>query len=79
VRVWWLDNHGFNPELVYRAPAEVEAEYYAEQDPVLVTAVQGKQQERNPGRFRVSLNRGSISTQKERRWTSVGDKDFPFG
>jgi hypothetical protein len=41
--VWWVNNQRLHSGLDYRTPAEVEAAYYAEQDPVLATATHGKQ------------------------------------
>ena len=41
--VWWFNNQRLHSGLDYRTPAEVEAAYYAEQDPVLATATHGKQ------------------------------------
>ena len=41
--VWWSNNQRLHSGLDYRTPAEVEAAYYAERDPVLATATHGKQ------------------------------------
>ena len=41
--VWWFNNQRLHSELDYRTPAEVEAEYYAENTPVLAPAIHGKQ------------------------------------
>ncbi len=39
--VWWFNNQRLHSELDYRTPAEIEAEYYAENTPVLATAGHG--------------------------------------
>lgn len=39
--VWWFKNERLHSELDYRTPAEVEAEYCAENSTVLATATHG--------------------------------------
>jgi hypothetical protein len=51
--VWWFNNQRLHSELDYRTPAEVEAEYFAENTPVLATATHGNTSEQNPGRFEI--------------------------
>jgi hypothetical protein len=41
--VWLFNNQPLHSEPDYRTPAEVEAEYYAENNPVSATAIHGKQ------------------------------------
>lgn len=49
--VWWFNNQRLHSELDYQTPAEIEAAYYAQTNPVIATATHGKPQEQNPGRF----------------------------
>ena len=39
--VWWFNNQRLHSELDYQTPAEVEAEYYAQRNPVSATAEHG--------------------------------------
>jgi len=41
--VWWFNNQRLHSELDYRTPAEVEAEYYAQNNTVSAPAIHGKQ------------------------------------
>ena len=41
--VWWFNNQRLHSELDYRTPAEVEAEYYAQNNTVLARAIHGQQ------------------------------------
>ena len=40
--VWWFNARPLHSELDYRNPAQIEAAYYAQTDPVLATATHGK-------------------------------------
>jgi len=45
---WWFNNQRLHSELDYCTPAEVEAEYYAENTPV-ATAIHGKPRNKTQG------------------------------
>ena len=40
--VWWFNNQRLHSELDYQTPAEIEAAYYAQTNPVIATATHGK-------------------------------------
>ena len=40
--VWWFNNQRLHSELDYQTPAEIEAAYYAQTNPVIATASHGK-------------------------------------
>jgi hypothetical protein len=74
--VWWFNTQRLHYELDYRTPAEVEAEYYAENTPALATAIDGKSSEQNPGR----LNCPTFQQRNEnfaRRQTNRLAKNYP--